>query len=316
MIAAALALLLTQANGGALSFADVKAGDDLVYAIDSKQHLELRACEVSERTVRVAVEVQPHTGTLLDGVVVEVPRAPLSPPAQLAQPDGVRADDAAGRHFDTCGVWPLRGMHLPNGNIVRCEARELILGGGLISSHASWMSIRGDGGSWSYTLTRVASRPGPCPSWPRARLTGWATSRGDEGGQRTEWQAGSAWVRTTTRPLQQTDAGAAATTEDRYLLDLLIAWATTLPEVKPGPDRTFTVARHAVPVRPYVTRWKEDDDVEAVGESLWATPGALPDAPLEVRASVLSSQVTRIRPRFEPITEPSYQLLGFGLGPP
>ena len=299
-----IALLLRQAPTP-LTFADVKAGDFLEYQVSEKRQLELFACEVNDQSVRLALQVRHgdghHSGAVLDGVLVDVPRARLSPPPKRAEPTEESGASAAGHRFPVCATWTTSSMHGPNTKVVRCEARELILGGGLVSESSSSFSIRGESSGSSLTLTALGTREAPhCPEWPVAKLDGWyrelSVDQNEASLVELRYTAGSAWLRITEQAFEKraqgpVKAGGASwrargkpSTGDVCLVEAVIAWARSLPAGEPNPVEHLSLGDKPVSVRGLrVSSTGKDALFEE--EVWWATADALDDAPLAARAT-------------------------------
>lgn len=295
LLVTALLLMLLSADGGtALSLADVKLGDLVEYDIDSQATLTLRACAKNETTLTIAVSLTTKEkkaySSLLDGVLVEQPFAPLVPaPPELKKPTSLSTWRAAGGVWETCGFWKRPfSMHGKNGDTRRCEGQELILGGGMVHSTDSVFTIRGGGYNHEVALKRFGQLATPCPKWPRARVAGWYrmletggwVSDGNPGTSNLRtFAAGGSWVRMTEGTSEP---------KDFYLVDLLVGLSrrrvSALKEASPsemrvGPQKIET--------------WDERTTYDGgyfydTVTTRWARPGTLPDAPLELRASPVS----------------------------
>jgi hypothetical protein len=301
-----LALLTSQAP---LSFADVRAGDFVTYQVQAGRTVELFACAADAKTVRVALQVRDEkaaaTGTVLDGVLVDVPRAPLSPAPRLLPPDGVAAEQAAGHSFRDCATWRSLSMHGPNTTVVRCAARELILGGGLVRDDFHMFTLRADYSESSKTLVAFGTREAPrCPDWPVASLRGWYRRWSDDRGEQTLTDyrvvAGSAWLRVTEQAYTKRPDGAlkvagaawkkaGVTVRDTYLLDEALDWAAALPSTSLVAGPALQLEGKAVPVRS-VTLEVNGRDATGQDTRHWASAAALTDAPLSARAFSIARQ--------------------------
>lgn len=161
-------------------------GDELEYSLGDST-LTVRACERTPESVRVAVSVQRDGGAplgtwLLDRVVVELPLAPLpNPEPHLGKLVKELPMNVAGPRFGVCAQHRLDSMH-EGDETYRCEARELILGGGLVERSRWWLSSGGAGKS-KVALRRIAQGSAGCPPlWPCATVDG--TWRWDGGESR------------------------------------------------------------------------------------------------------------------------------------
>lgn len=330
-----LALLLAQAPAAErpLSFADVRPGDDLVYDVGGGT-VELRACASGPRAVTVALSArasdgQPRPATLFDGVLVEVPRQPLSPAPQLPTSQKETTESAAGRDFARCDVWRSTVMDGPISETHRCYARELILGGGLVKSETSWLSLHGDHGRYGARLVGVGSKPESCPAWPKAQLAGWYRELDPERGVVVEQQisAGSAWLRVRTRVFKPDPAGkvkiagASYTSEpadevsQAYLADVLIQRARALFAAPgAGPRQTLKLGRTQVQVSATRTSVPLRKFVEEQGLQ-WPAPESLADAPLLARIQPVTRTLSRhSADSAQPFWTGSGGLVEWGLG--
>lgn len=185
-------VLLASADGGAVPrFEDVRVGDALTYELDGIAALTLRACATSARSVTVAVSMERDGGAppgtwLLDRFVVDLPVAPLDQPALfLGLRDRPQVVTAAGRRFGECAPFHVihPTAHGPSGPVVRCAARELGLGGGLVSQAFRWLNLGSGLRQSMVKLVRVSSQDTrACPGrWPRVTTDGvwrWQSSTG------------------------------------------------------------------------------------------------------------------------------------------
>lgn len=265
-----LALLLAAADGGApLSLRDVQQGDALVYDLGANGELSLRACAKNEDSVAVAVSLErdggvPNGTWLIDRVVVDLPVKPLeNPQPWLGHLEREVTTSAAGLRLAACAKFYVSHptMHGASGPVLRCEARELILGGGLVQQAFTWFGHRGGSGSSNVTLKQVTRNSAPCPAWPRAKVTGaWRSQR-----YGTTFQAGSTLVR--------------KNGSDSYFLDFLVKTIVDLPRQTPVPG-TAKLGGRAVKT---LTVTGSNGHVW-----WWLAPGELPDAPLGLRLGELS----------------------------
>jgi hypothetical protein len=325
-----LAALTSQAP---LSFADVRAGDFVTYQVREGRTVEVFACAADEKQVRVALQVRDEkaraTGTVLDGVLVSVPRAPLAPAPRLADPAGVATEQAAGRSFPDCGTWKTLSTHGPNTTVVRCAARELILGGGLVRDEFHQFTIRGQASEGSKTLVAFGTREAPrCPDWPVASLGGWVRrwSTGPDGQllEETRVTAGSAWLRFTTQPFRKQPGGPVKaagatwgkagkpTVRDAYLVDEALDWAAALPSSSLVAGKALALGPTSVAVREVT---EQADERDATGEETrcWASVAALPDAPLSARAVPVARRWVRTSTWSDAtVTKGETKLVGWG----
>lgn len=279
MLALFASVVVTAADGGTTTYAlnGVQAGDQLAYSINQAATLTLRACATSSKSVSVAVSLERDGGAppgtwLLDRVVVEVPVAALETPRPwFGQAHEATTFTAAGVTFESCQkhllVHPT--AHGPSGDVYRCEARELLLGGGLVDQDLSWLGISGGRGASVVKLTQVAKTAAPCPAqWPRATLNGRWKWKWERGVVTEARKAGGALVR-------RTEDGSSS---DEFLLDFLVREAESIPKETPTRQKA-TVAGKEVEV---LTINRPNGTV-----ARWAAPTALTDAPLGLRLRLL-----------------------------
>lgn len=285
----ALSLLVAAApDAGAedkpLTFADVAVGDWLEYEVDGKATLKLRACARGARAITVAVST--YTGDrsmacslLLDGMLIDVPLERLKPPPELPQPEKIVGGRSIGdKLFTECGEWGgFRSIHGPNTTTVRCIAPELVLGGGLVSYRFSIFTIRGYSESHDTRLKRRGNDASACPKWPRVPLSGWWDEQwvGKAGKDlaSTRVEAGSAWVRITTKER----AADPAETSQQYLADALIDRLRELSRLgsKCSPT-TFNAGGKSIPA---VVFTQLDDKGAEIYRAVWASAAARLEGP-------------------------------------
>ncbi|MFT3708325.1 MAG: hypothetical protein QM817_11790 [Archangium sp.] len=271
-------VVLTVADGGtSYALTAVEAGDQLTYSLNGADTLTLRACAKSAKSVTVAVSLERDGGAppgtwLLDRVVIEVPVAPLEKPKPwLGQSHEATTFTAAGRKFESCLKHGLfhPTAHGPSGFVHRCEARELLLGGGLVVQDLSWLGIIGGRGSSVVKLTQIAKNAAPCPAeWPHATLNGRWKWKAERRVVSESYKAGGALIRRTEDDWSS----------DEFLLDFLVHAAQAIPRQTPTPQKA-TIAGQEVEL---LTVMRPNETF-----ARWAAPTAMPDAPLALRIEML-----------------------------
>jgi hypothetical protein len=203
--------------------------------------------------------------------VVELPLAPLQKPKPyLGELVNQLPMNVVGTRFGVCAQHRVGSMH-GGSETFRCEAQELILGGGLVHRSKHWFSSRGSGQS-EVVLRRVGTgKPGCPPLWPRATVDGSWRWQGREDVFESSMRAGSGFVRMTERLLQSSEV---RSKQDQYILDFLLDALENLPSEVPEPG-TFTVGGRKV--RAFLL------EAPTRTPRAWVAPQELADAPLGLR---------------------------------